>query len=78
MSDAKNDFEGLWAGARTRYAEVSGKDLKELPMPQTTDDLIAKVEDQNGQYKHFRERQVKKFQQPLTAKRPPKPGLASH
>ena len=52
-------FEGLWADARVRYGQVSGKDLEDLPMPGTTEDLIKYVESQNSQYKHFREKQVR-------------------
>ena len=55
---SKNDFEGLWANARTRYAEISGQDLKDIPMPRTTEDLIKAADSQNSQYKHFREKQV--------------------
>lgn len=65
----KNDFESLWANARTRYAEVSGTDLKELAMPKTTDELINKVENQNSQYRHFREKQVKELPRPHVVQR---------
>jgi len=46
----KNDFASLWATAMARYTELTGKDFKDLPMPETTDVLIQSVDRQNGDY----------------------------
>ena len=46
----KNDFASLWATAMARYAEITGKDFKDLLMPGTTDELIQSVDRQNGDY----------------------------
>lgn len=53
---ATTDIGTLWQEARKRYADISGKDLKDLPMPKTTEDLLSNVEKQNKDYKHFREK----------------------
>jgi hypothetical protein len=53
---ATKDIGTLWQEARKRYADISGKDLKDLPMPKTTEDLLSNVEKQNQDYKHFREK----------------------
>lgn len=53
---ASGDVADLWQEARKRYAEISGKELKELPMPKSTADLLHGVEKQNKDYKHFREK----------------------
>ncbi|KAK4548205.1 hypothetical protein LTR36_010074 [Oleoguttula mirabilis] len=52
-----NEFTSLWDDAREEFADASGKDLKDLPMPQTTEELIKSVESQNKGYKDFREKQ---------------------
>lgn len=46
----ENEFTSLWDDARKQYAELSGKDLKDLVMPRTTDELITSVESQNKDY----------------------------
>ena len=56
---AGNDFAALWDDARKQYAEATGKDLKEIPMPQSTEDLIQNVEKQNAKYSDFRRKQVR-------------------
>ena len=45
---AEANFVVLWEQAGRRYAELSGRPLKDLPMPQTTEELIQSVTDQNG------------------------------
>jgi hypothetical protein len=55
---AKNDFASLWKDAQDRYAEASGKDLKDLEMPRTTEDLIKGITKQNEKYGEFRKKQV--------------------
>ena len=58
---SKGDFASLWTNARKRYYEISGKDLGDIANLQTTDELLKRVESQNLQYKHFREKQVRKI-----------------
>ena len=57
---AKDDFAALWVDARSRYAELSGKDLKDalkgVPMPRTADELWTSVDSQNKKYDDFREK----------------------
>lgn len=55
---AEDYSASLWEDARTRYAEASGKDFKDLPMPKSTEDLIEAVESQNSKYEDFRNQQV--------------------
>lgn len=40
--------------ARKRCVENCGKEIKDLPMPTTTAELLKSVENQNRDYKHFR------------------------
>lgn len=54
--DANEDFERLWADACEKYADISGKKLEDLPRPESADDLVASVENQNEDFKHFRHR----------------------
>ncbi len=56
---AKNDFSSLWKDAQDRYAEASGKDLRKLEMPRSTEDLLLSVEKQNKKYGDFRKKQVR-------------------
>lgn len=53
---ASDDIGELWQEASKRYADICGKDLKTLPMPKTTAELLSSVEKQNKDYKHFREK----------------------
>lgn len=55
---ARNEFVSIWQAAGKRYAEITGKDLKDLPMPETVEDLKESLEKQSGKFKHFRERRV--------------------
>ena len=57
---AMEDFEALCTNAGKRYAETAGKNLQDLPMPRTTEELIQNVEGGNKRYEHFREKQVGK------------------
>jgi hypothetical protein len=54
----KDYSASLWDDAWKRYAEASGRDFKDLPRPETTEDLIRDVERQNSKYNDFRKKQV--------------------
>ncbi|OQO02620.1 hypothetical protein B0A48_12148 [Cryoendolithus antarcticus] len=51
-----SEFDRIWQEASRRYAEISGKRLEELPRFRTADELIKNVDNQNKDYKHFREK----------------------
>ncbi|KAK6437297.1 hypothetical protein LTR95_006512 [Oleoguttula sp. CCFEE 5521] len=53
---ASSEFDKIWQEASRRYAEISGKRLEELPRFRTADELIRNVDNQNKDYKHFREK----------------------
>lgn len=55
-----NDFASIWDSARIQYAQASGKDFKDMPIPKTTDELLNSISKQNGDYKHFREKSVRR------------------
>ncbi|KAL9108787.1 MAG: hypothetical protein Q9227_006444 [Pyrenula ochraceoflavens] len=55
---ADSQFASIWQDAGDRYIQLTGKSLKDLPMPQTVEDLKKSVEWQNEQFKHFREKKV--------------------
>lgn len=54
----RDDFKSIWEEAKGRYTELSGKDLKDIPMARTSEDLLKNIDSQNNQYKGFRETKV--------------------
>lgn len=51
-----SDVANMYAAAAKRYFDLTGKKIDSLDRFDTADELISAVNDQNTQFKHFREK----------------------
>jgi hypothetical protein len=58
MAQTGDQFSAIWSVAKQRYAQVAGRDLDDplFPHPSSIDDLITSLDDQNKEFKQFREK----------------------
>ncbi|PGG96485.1 hypothetical protein AJ79_09575 [Helicocarpus griseus UAMH5409] len=61
MNEKQDQFTAIWTAAKAQYADVVGEDIDDpsFPHPLSTDELLASLDKQNKNFKHFREKRAR-------------------